>query len=435
MRRLMVTAMAVSQQSERPSTVCIIGAGAGGLVAGKVMRSAGLDVEVYEQSSEVGGIWRRHGHVVYDSLRCNLPHQIMQFRGFPFDVKSSFAYTADVTDYLEAYCGDDEVHLDSRISRVRRDEDDRGWLVTVEGVPDPKFFDFIVVANGHYERVAPEPFDHSTFSGIVLHSKDYFRPEEYRGKTVICVGARSSGTDIAKELTSVAKRVVVADKSQEKRKEYGSNLVHSPPIAEFRDYAVEFVDGSVESHVDAVILCHGFEYDFPFFLDQEVVVEDRCVRPLYLDMFHVDFPSLVFLGIPHSIVPFPLMQIQSILAASVFTGKTELPDDVEGRRRQLDEKLSALARLKDAHHLGNGQWDYSKYLLRLSQVEDLDGWLRFVETNREIYNHVGPRRPKIPGSPDVYRQLEYAVDHDKGKWICVNEKEIDDLSNLTYSAL
>ncbi len=40
--------------------VCIIGAGAAGLVAAKECREAGLDVTVLErrQQDEVGGLWR-----------------------------------------------------------------------------------------------------------------------------------------------------------------------------------------------------------------------------------------------------------------------------------------------------------------------------------------------------------------------------------------
>ena len=81
--------------------VCVVGAGAGGLVAASTLRRYGHEVSVFEKSEVVGGIWSRSGAVVYDGLRCNLPHHIMAYRGAPFEASRSFVATADVTAYLE----------------------------------------------------------------------------------------------------------------------------------------------------------------------------------------------------------------------------------------------------------------------------------------------------------------------------------------------
>jgi hypothetical protein len=66
-------------------------------------------------------------------------------------------------------------------------------------------FDAIVLANGHFEHpnhisLAGE----ATFPGSVRHSIDYTTPDEYAGKSVVVVGALSSGTDLARELSHVA---------------------------------------------------------------------------------------------------------------------------------------------------------------------------------------------------------------------------------------
>lgn len=69
-----------------------------------------------------------------------------------------------------------------------------------------EIFDAVCVCNGHYEESftpATEGFD--SFRGISLHARAYDTPdvEEFVGKRVLCVGSRSSGTDIAREVSSV----------------------------------------------------------------------------------------------------------------------------------------------------------------------------------------------------------------------------------------
>eukprot|EP01036_Dinobryon_divergens_P000782 gene782-1021_t len=38
---------------------------------------------------------------------------------------------------------------------------------------------------------------------------------------------------------------------------------------------------------------------------------NRSVRPLYLHSFHIDDPTLIFLGLPQHVIPFPLFTLQA----------------------------------------------------------------------------------------------------------------------------
>ena len=205
-----------------------------------------------------------------------------------------------------------------------------------------------------------------------------------------------------------------------------SRLWRAPKIQRLQgDGSVVFADGSVESDVDEIVHCVGFDYDFPFLDDTLLRCKDRQCRPLYEHLVHRDEPTLYFLGIPHSVVPFPLMQIQSLLAARVLSGLAKLPD-LADRAAAVDDYEASLKRPKDLHHLGDKQWAYCERLLDAANLDAADRakWTTFVETNRQVYNHVGPKRPKFPGSPDTYRSLEYVVDHDAGTWTCLNEADV-----------
>lgn len=89
-------------------------------------------------------------------------------------------------------------------------------------------------------------------------------------------------------------------------------------------YTQEFADGSVLAGVDLVLICTGYEYSMPFLRGggsdsgssptnpqpndkggaRLVRVEDRAVFPVYQHLFHARFPTLTFMGLLHSVVPF-----------------------------------------------------------------------------------------------------------------------------------
>ena len=98
--------------------VAVVGAGAAGLVAARELRRENLAVTVFERGSEVGGTWvytascgstassssAYHIHSsLYESLRVNLPKEIMGYSDFPFLDNSGSRYCghAEVKDYLD----------------------------------------------------------------------------------------------------------------------------------------------------------------------------------------------------------------------------------------------------------------------------------------------------------------------------------------------
>lgn len=80
--------------------------------------------------------------------------------------------------------------------------------------PSEAEFDFVAVCNGHYgESSSPQLHNQTSFRGKILHSKEYRTPEPFIGRHVVVVGAGPSGTDIALELSSVAKSVWLATRN------------------------------------------------------------------------------------------------------------------------------------------------------------------------------------------------------------------------------
>lgn len=89
-------------QPRMSSHVAVIGAGAAGLATARELLREGHTVTVFEQSNCVGGLWNyspaceewdllgwepqrpRVHSSIYESLRVNLPRQVMSFSDFPF---------------------------------------------------------------------------------------------------------------------------------------------------------------------------------------------------------------------------------------------------------------------------------------------------------------------------------------------------------------
>src|SRR5258708_7650630 len=104
------------RKPERPTPiaqsrrVAVIGAGISGLAAAKCLLDEKLVPVVFEQATEIGGVWNYHeelpagGGVMYRSLRTNTSRQTFAFSDFPFDAAlPDYPAHGDVLQYLHDY--------------------------------------------------------------------------------------------------------------------------------------------------------------------------------------------------------------------------------------------------------------------------------------------------------------------------------------------
>lgn len=483
-------------RGSEPKRVCVIGAGAAGLASARRLREAGHSPIVLERGDTVGGLWalgRRPGGVLYDGLVTNLPKEVMAFHDFPFDpALPSYVTAADMATYLERFADAHALRPLVRLGCSVRDVSPEGAARADEGLgvarwrvrydvhadapaePREESFDAVVVANGHYDRSVTPPLpglaEFEAAGGRVEHARAYDRPEPYAGKSVLVVGARASGTDIAREISAHAARVLVADTACAPRDDAPERFesafakagaVWRVPRLEGLDgarRAARFAGGLEEAGLDVLLFCTGYDYDFPFLKGKSAALlpgtapppsaaraagaadggaeergvigpgadagaavaaappapgslglawGSRRVHPLYLQLFAAAAPSLSFIGIPHSVVPFPLFDVQARLVARVLGGEAELPG-LPARLSAVDELYASRRRPEDTHHLGSQQWDYCRQLGRAGGFLDaeLEAKLRAAEA---IYDDASVRRPRYPGADDVYRQNQYEL--------------------------
>lgn len=303
--------------------IAIIGAGPTGIACAKffVAEQAFSKIDVYEQRSNVGGIWNLSGNrrsqrvdvpqtnprygmadpldqslefesPLYDYLETNIPKTLMAYSDLPFaDDLPLYPKHEDVLRYLEEYA-EPVKHLVRFQTQVidlhplkRRQEQTSPlkqiWTLTARDLESGTFaareYDAVVVANGHY-TVPHIPAIHGIadwnkqYPGVIIHSKAYRRPEDFNGKNVLVIGNSASGIDIASQVSSCAHQpVYLASRSASQFATAGKGPSWRHDIAEIEAFlvddhnrAVRTKTGEVIENLDVVIFATGYYYSYPF---------------------------------------------------------------------------------------------------------------------------------------------------------------------------
>jgi cation diffusion facilitator CzcD-associated flavoprotein CzcO len=205
--------------------IAIIGAGACGICAAKVMKDAGFDVTVYEIGSKIGGMWCLDNDnklsSAYRTLHINTSRNVTRFPELDFeDDVQPFPDHKDMHRYLQRYADHfgitPLIRFNSRVTQVAPERPDqpqhKRWLVTTDN-DDTKTYNAVIAASGHLHlpRHAAELKGH--FTGEYLHSHQYKAPEPYVGKRICIVGVGNSACDIAGDVCVNAERCVLVARS------------------------------------------------------------------------------------------------------------------------------------------------------------------------------------------------------------------------------
>jgi cation diffusion facilitator CzcD-associated flavoprotein CzcO len=200
--------------------ICVIGAGPAGLTALKNLLQAGCrNVVCYEESGGIGGNWaftddpRRAS--VHACSRALSSRRMSSFEDFPMpddypDFPSHRQLLAYFTDYARAFQLGPHIRLGARVEQCALGSDGR-WTVQVteDGETRAETFDCLLVCSGHHRDafVASYP---GTFTGRIVHSSAYKRPDPFRGQHVLVVGGGNSAADIAVDVARLAARTALS---------------------------------------------------------------------------------------------------------------------------------------------------------------------------------------------------------------------------------
>ncbi len=192
---------------------CIIGAGASGIAVAKSFVERGIAFDLLEREPDLGGLWNfsTKSGIVYESTHLVSAITTTAFEDYPVttDAPDSGPDYPDhtwVLDYFRRYVSIFGItpHLQTGMSveQVTPSADGR-WLVRIAGEAEPRVYAGVVVANGHHDKPRRPEYP-GTFTGEIIHSRDYKSQRQLRDKRVLVVGAGNSGCDIVKDAAHVS---------------------------------------------------------------------------------------------------------------------------------------------------------------------------------------------------------------------------------------
>lgn len=405
---------------------------------------------------------------MYEGLETNLPHMLMQYSDAPFPEGTQLFPRRDtVMQYLEDYARDlvGMIKFGHRVVDIAptAKEGCHSWTVTVkagdgEERSTAEVFDAVIAANGHcdwpllppiegldeWSKMFPESLHHSvsyknakafkdqvgkatpqhSVYGWLEDTKDFTD----KSQRVLLVGGGPSAADIGQQIGSVCKHPLIVaeiEKSpyhtdQPYTKEHPALVALNP-----HERAATFKDGSVEHDIDAILLCTGYAYRFPFLKSIAPAVIDEGIRalPLYQHIFHERHPTLAFIETPEMIVPFPLAECQAAVIARVWSNRLALPSLQEMHKwregilgeRGAGRAFHALKSPLDLEYM-NEMYAWSNEATELpnsehgvrgklpKQWDDEACWLRMTAPKmKKAFNVKGEHRANVP----TYEELGF----------------------------
>ncbi len=205
-------------------TVAVIGGGTSGICAARNCLREGLSPTLFEATGDLGGHWSASDPkvtAVFDNLLANIafyetaPTDILPLREGPNlehgTDASMFLNSAEWNRLIKHIVAitpglADCIHLNARVTAVRRVGAAYAVSVERDGVLERQEFDKVMIATG-----AMQVPRHSLvrnldkFRGRVMHSKEYRNPAQFQGQTVLIVGGSVSGAECAGDLCATPK--------------------------------------------------------------------------------------------------------------------------------------------------------------------------------------------------------------------------------------
>lgn len=335
-------------------------------------------IDIFEQRDEVGGVWNissasdKYGEIIpipqvdahpppedsnhpeqetfpspmYNELETNIPKELMGFSDFAFPAEYQvFPRHQDIKQYLIEYAKEIRslIQFQSHVIGVELENAQLGtWKVTRRCLKDnavkTSIYDAVVAANGHYAvPYVPAIPGISAFSkafpDTVQHAKHYLSRDPFKNKKVLVIGNSASGVDISAQISEVCQLpILMSVRSESELPPRTIKQVTYPEIQVFLnpdtyDRAVQFKDGHVEEHIDAILFCTGYLYALPFLhqFTPPLISDGQRVQGLYQHLFSIEHPTIVFPVLPQKAVPLPHAENQAAVFSRVWSGRLTLP--------------------------------------------------------------------------------------------------------------
>jgi hypothetical protein len=150
------------------------------------------------------------------------------------------------------------------------------------------------------------------------------------------------------------------------------------------------LENDEEIDLDAMVMCTGYKYKFPFLSEEIISTEGEHVTPLYKHVLHLNYHSLMVISVLRNVALYPTSFNQAKFARSVIDGIADLPTKPE-----MEQDISNEIQFRRDnnlvgplwHYMDSLQWQYDRDLAKVGKFEPisdiLHAYWNFVESHRE----------------------------------------------------
>ena len=178
--------------------IAIIGAGISGIAAAQSLRKTGHDVQVFEKSKQIGGVW----NLGYPQVRLQNTRDHYRLMDVPWSSRPDRHPTsAQIQKHLHEAIDklDLTVNLGHEVTRL--EETQAGWRLHYRDgeTAGQQEFDFVIPSIGQYsdDKPLPEFPGQASFRGSVITEREIRDLSVFAGKKVLVVGFGKSALDMA----------------------------------------------------------------------------------------------------------------------------------------------------------------------------------------------------------------------------------------------
>jgi cation diffusion facilitator CzcD-associated flavoprotein CzcO len=168
---------------------------------------AGLQHIVLERGNQIGETWAN----LYDSLVLHTVKRLSALPGLAFPPSTPlFPTRGDFLAYLHRYADLFRLPVETRAEVATLHRVDEGWIARTTAGAEVHARVAIVATGIVSNPYVPAIPRRDRFSGRVLHSVEYRRPDGFRGRRMLIVGAGNSAGEISVELARSGADVTLA---------------------------------------------------------------------------------------------------------------------------------------------------------------------------------------------------------------------------------
>lgn len=294
-------------------------------------------------------------------------------------------------------------------------------------------FDYVIVATGHFSVPNVPSFPGiDQFPGRIMHSHDFRNASQFKDQTLLVVGSSYSAEDIALQtLKYGAKKIVVSYKTRPMGFKWPPQITEKPLLTKIEGSTVHFKDGSKDD-VDAIILCTGYLFYFPFLEERLRLKSANILYPagLYKSILWTQAGNnkLLYIGMQDQYYTYTMFDAQAKWAVNYVTGELKLPDN-EAIEKDCKKWIARMNELKGCDDEIDFQTDYlvdiakeANYGYDLDTAEEFHVWEKHKRDNILTYRDQS-YASKFTGSKSPIHHTTWIEALDDSKETFLNTKQ------------